>query len=412
MIPRKEESGTVVTVHSTLEEIPAVRWNATAAEGGFYSSHGWLRLFEGSERILDGLEPGYVSLSRAGELVAVAACYTAREPSFSASVDPFREYMEGAGAPPVAEESLYPVTICEPPVGFSNRLLVKRGLDAATRRDVVRRLVEEVLALAAARGSRLVAFGHLPVAEAAEVGAVRRMTPVFALAEATLPLEHGMAGYLKGLNHSRRDNVKAEIRYFEKAGLHFRTMRFSEGIAELVPLFIAHERKFGASLDPGWVTGAFRKMAAGLDESSRLFCALDPAGKTIAGALDFVHDGIYYARFWGVDPESAPKRAALYFNCLYYEPIRAAEAEGVRAIHFGLDAIGAKVSHGCRVRSLWTMLSFANPPDERLQAHLRARSDARLAEQVDALVKIGRDEAWIEGELELAAARALTKAEG
>lgn len=393
-------------VHPSLEAIGPARWSEVAAAGGLFSSHDWLRLFEGEQRMFPGLEADYVVLEEGGAPIAAAACYTARAPgSFSASVDPYKEYLAGGAPPPVAPEALFPVTLCEAPLGFSNRLLVAPAA-AARRRELGATLAAKVREVAAGRGAKLAVFGHLPVDDAQALAAGADVVPAFALAEASLPLDDGFAGYLARLSHHRRDRVKAEIRHFAGEGLTFRTMRFSEVIPELVPLAVALQRKFGNEYDPAFFAGLYRRFAAGLDERSRAFCAMRD-GKMIGAAVFFLHEGVYYARHWGVDPEAAPKKAALYFNCLYHEPVRAAEREGVRRIEFGLDAIEAKVSHGCDVRSLWTLFAFAGPPPPGVAEHLRRRSEERIAEQVAALEGIGRDRARIENELQLAGGRTL-----
>lgn len=401
-------SDLTVTLHRSIAEIGATDWDRLAGDA-FYVSYAWLRQFEGEERLYEGLEPTYVRVAQGENVVGLAPCFTGAKPgSLPFGNNPHRRYLAGGGGPPpFSEESLYPVTLCDAPVGFSNRLLVRHDLAPADRQAVVSRLVEEVMAVARERAANFVAFGFLPVHDAEQICTARpELVPIFCHAEAILAVEGGFEGYLARFSHSRRRNVRVEVRRFEAEGLRFLRPSFADALPQFVPLFVAHEKEYGNVYDPAFVAKTLGRVEKAFANRWRVIAAMR-GDEMVAASVSVLHDGVYYGRFWGVDRARAPKKAALYFNCNYYEPIRAAAEEGVHTLHFGAGTVDAKVAHGCDPRSLWTVVGFTRPPDPKLVGRLRERSETRLQELVASLRAIGRQDPWIDEALQLPAGRAL-----
>jgi predicted N-acyltransferase len=368
---------------ASLDEVPAPVWDSVATSHNFYGTSEWLRPFEGPERNYVSSEPTYVVVTADGEAAAVAPCYLVRRTGrIPPHIDLHGNLFDGE-KPVVTAEELDPYLVCGAPVG-ENRTLLRSGLSHADRASVLRRLVDEVKSLGEERHARVVAFGLRPASEAAELIAVDpTLAPAFGCFDCSLPLPGGgLDGYLSSLGRDRRKNVRQELRYFEEAGLRFERRRFSEVIDVAAPLMAASELKWGITLDVEWLKKAWRRMASVIDHRTRVFCVMK-GEVLVSWTMAFLHGDTYYMRLSGTDEAAVPKRAAVYFNNGFYEPIRASVADGVRTIHYGSDSLPAKVGHGCIVTPLVYLLSWpaSRAASPEVLAHLRDRSSTLIQEE-------------------------------
>ena len=352
--------------HPRLDEIP--EWNQVARGGGLYSSSAFLRYAErGGER--------YLAVRDGGRAVAVAACCLGEaRGALHGPSDPWWLFDRPAPDPEL-EAALYPVLFCGSVRGHSGPLLLDEP-------RALGRLVAAVREEAARRGARAIAFGFLPPDDARALRAVDpRLRPVFALGEAVLDPVASFAGYLAALGGHQRKRARSEMRRFA-ALMRFERRRLSEVIGPLAELFPRWAAKFGHRLTPELIRRTFEKMVeVGLDGQTR--CYLAWQGDLLAGlSLCVRHGDTYYARNFVAHPD-APREAALYFNLNFFEPVRQAEEEGVRAIHYAENSLEPKVQRGCRVRPLWFVLdapALAPGEQERLRAASRARLERAAAE--------------------------------
>jgi hypothetical protein len=381
-----------VTIHTSVEEIPS--WDEVAAPAGFYSSAGWLRLVHQAGT-------HYVAVRQAGAVLGLLPCFLAGKhgvlPAYS---DPAHLLPGGAPDPRVPEELLYPVVFCGAVRGYSNRLLIRSGLDEATRKEVLGHLLEAVRDIGRREAARLIAFGYLPAAEAKElVERDDRLRAIFAESECFAGPLVSFDGYMAGLRSHRRNQTKRLQRRFADNGLRIDQRRLSEVMLPLAELIAAHERHHGVPCTSQEMVDDFElRISLGLEDHIRVFCTWQ--GETlVGGTLFFVHGRTYYSREFAGDFQ-VPREAGVYFNCTFYEPMRVGFEEGMTEIHYGLSALDAKVWRGCRVRPLLFVLDPSNPwtreVNEALVAAARVRLDAEAA-----ILRQYRDEPGIRDELEL-----------
>lgn len=398
----------------SIDEIPAASWDSIAGPAGLYETSDWLRAFEGAERNYPAAEATYVAVFRGPEIVAVAPCYRVRRElgRVPPALDvPSRHFGSGS---PVDEASLHPFLVLGSPVG-ENRLLVRPDLPAGERALAVRRLSDDVRRLAAEEGARLIAIGSLPARDALElVRAAGSWLPVYAGADCHLTVpEGGFEGYLESsLKGHRPRKVRRDVRAFAEAGLTFEQRPFGEVIGEAVPLMVAADRKWGIELDGAWLERSFRRLDRFMAGRTRVLCARHPSGALVSWVCCFVHRGTWYCKFGGADDAGAPKKAAVYFNNVFYEPVRAAHAEGIRQIHYGRGSLATKVAHGCDVLPLVQLVSVPGGNEAAIRAHLGARSRAALGEERAELEAIGFDGARADQTLRVAEVRDVLEAGG
>ena len=405
-VPHRAGDALTVTRYSALDEIPAATWDEIAASATFYSTAEWLRQFEGAGRPYASIEATYLVVRRGGEAVALAQCYTVRR---NAGRVPPRIDLHAAcfgdGAPLTPAE-LDPYLICGSPVG-ENRLLLRAGLPPAERRETLKRVIVAVRELAESTRAKAVAFGILPTEAAAELLALDdSFLPAFGVFDCSLALPGDFDAFLASLGGHRRKRVKADVRHFEQEGLRFETRRLGEISDDAAPLMVLSERKWDVELDVEWLRDAFRKMARLMDHRTKVFC-VRKGSTLVAWAMVFVHRDTYYLRLNGKDDAAVSKRAALYFNNVFYEPMRAAPADGVKTIHYGSGSLVAKIAHGCRVTPLAYLVSVAPDSTARARDAIRAYSRAAIAEERQLLEKSGMSPERVGEELRLEPLRRL-----
>jgi hypothetical protein len=358
------------TIHTTLDEIPS--WDEVSAFAGFYSSAGWLRLVH---------QPGthYIAVRKADTVLGVMSCFLARGngilPAYS---DPAHLLLGVPDDRRVPDDLLYPVLFCGAVRGYSNRLLVRTELDGATRTQVLGLLLAQVQGIARREAARLVAFGYLPAAEAKELADLDdRLRPVFAESECFAGPLVSFDDHLAQMRSHRRNQTRRQLRRFAGSGLRIDQRRLPEVKLPLAELIAGHERHHGSPCTTQEVVDDFElRIALGLEDKIRVFCAWQ--GETLVGStLFFVHGRTYYSREFGGDFQ-VPRDAGLYFNCTFYEPMRAAFEAGMTEIHYGLAALDAKVWRGCHVRPLVFVLGPSGPWPAEVHQVLVAAARARL----------------------------------
>ncbi len=381
-----------VSIHTTVEEIPS--WDEVSAPAGFYSSSGWLRLLH---------RPGthYIAVQEAGVVLGTVSCFLAREPGILPSIsDPAHLLVDLPEEQKPSGDLLYPVLFCGAVRGYSNRLLVRDGLDGATRRQVLGHLLAAVRDLGRREAARLIAFGYLPTAEAKELADLDdRLRPIFAESECfTGPLV-SFDDYMAQMPSRRRNVTKRHLKRFADSGLRIDQRRLPEVMLPLAEMITAHEIHHGSPCTVQECMDDFElRLALGLEDKMRVFCVWQ--GEKLAGAtLFFIHGRTYYSREYAGDFE-APREAGLYFHCTFYEPMRAAFEAGMTEIHYGLTAMDAKVRRGSHVRPLFFVFDPSEPwPAEVHRAFVAAARARRDAE--GEILRQHREAPQIRRELEL-----------
>lgn len=386
------------TIHPSVDEIPS--WDEVAAPAGFYSSAGWLRLVH---------QPGthYIAVTQAGTVLGVMSCFLAARhgvlPPYS---DPAHLIPGGAPDHDVPADLLYPVLFCGAVRGYSNRLLIRTGLDDTTRKQVLGRLVATVREIGQRDAARLIAFGYLPAAQAKElVDQDRRLRAIFAESECFAGPLSSFDDYMATMRSHRRNQIKRQLRRFAETGLRIEQRRLREVLLPLADLIAAHERHHGVPCTSQEIVDDFHlRISLGLEDRIRIFCAWQ-GEDLVGGTLLFVHGRTYYSREFAGDFQ-VPREAGVYFNCTFYEPMRVAYEDGMTEIHYGLAALDAKVWRGCRIRPLVFVLdpsgAWPAQADRALVAAARGRLDAEAA-----ILRQYHDEPHIREQLELDIVEAL-----
>lgn len=387
-----------VTIHTTVDEISS--WDEVSAPAGFYSSAGWLRLVH---------QPGthYIAVKEADTVLGVVSCFLARGPGIlPAYSDPAHLLLGVPDDRRIPDDLLYPVLFCGAVRGYSSRLLIRERLDDTTRTQVLGHVLAAVRDVGQREGARLIAFGYLPAAEAKQLVDIDgRLRAIFAESECVAGPVVSFDDYLAEMRSNRRSQIKKQLRRFADGGLRIDRRRLPEVMLPLADLIAGHESHHGSPCTGQEVLDDFHlRISLGLEDKIRVFCAWQ-GDALVAGTLFFVHGRTYYSREFAGNFQTPPE-VGVYFNCTFYEPMRAAFEQGMSEIHYGLGAVDAKVRRGCRLNPLCFVLDPSRAWTAEASAVLVAAARSRLDAEA-AILRQYRDEPGLRHELEIDVVEAL-----
>lgn len=157
-------------------------------------------------------------------------------------------------------------------------------------------------------------------------------------------------GYVKSAGrHSKRaaTNIRTELNRARRDGLVISEWRPTEvPETELLRLLVDHELRLNARESP-FRPGLFAGLSEALGSDLKVLIAT--RGGRLQGVVAFVRSGDRgYLTYPGLLPETE-RVGSVYFNLLYYHPIRLAIELGLHNIAFGNAALEAKIRRGCNV---------------------------------------------------------------
>lgn len=154
--------------------------------------------------------------------------------------------------------------------------------------------------------------------------------------------------YLARLPKKRRQSARREL----QVGGELHTTRLANCATDVAPLIAAVQRRHSEPVDDAKMEERLGAQAAALPDSALVF-QLRLQARLQASTIAFRCGDELYVRMMGLT-EDAPRGA--YFVAGYYEPIRYAISEGLRRVHFGINACRPKLLRGARLVPLWSFV--------------------------------------------------------
>jgi hypothetical protein len=382
-----------LTVHvlGAVDEITEADWRAVTRGRGFYSSPRWLRLVEDDP----WHDVWYLAVRDEARLLGVLPVYLAtgpRQAAVDAFYDPAAVFVEPSGAGDPARWR--PALVAGGRAGYETELLLRPGLPAATRREVLAAIVARLRRLAKVWGVDATAFMYLTPDAARELGPVLGARPLLATASASVPLAgcDTFDDYLGRLGGHRRRRVRHEIQEFARGGLTIREARLSDTVGVLAPLLAEHHGRYGLAEDGAMLAAHLGRHAEHLDDLARVLLCQD-GGRTVGALLAYEWEDGWYARAVGL----ADGLRGAYFNLVYYEPIRLAVQRGAARYAVGPSTIGAKVKRGAVLEPRWSLLDGTDRVAADISRLSAGWNDQQLKEWDEQLRQIGHEagtETW------------------
>jgi uncharacterized protein len=338
-------------------------------------SYDWLRA---RSRTIKG-RPRFAFVSTAGgsPVVGVAAYLVdgASHPGYDpalvlAAQDlPAADVVEEPGARPALAalraalrepvDRVHPALVVAAP-GRSPGISYGSGLDRDARRMAAEMAAEAVERQAAADAAPLICWLYLLDGQddvLDEVLRDRGYLRAVVDADCYLPVAwDSFDGYLASFKAQRRRGIRREMAALTAAGVRV-DLRGADALGpDLVRLELQWRHKYqrSATYEDTLADHAElrRHMASGL----RVFVA-SRAGRPLGFSVFLERDRTWHGRFGGFDYANRP--LFLYFNLLFYHPLRAALERHVTCIRYSLKSYEEKRSRGC---SLQHVLVYVRPP--------------------------------------------------
>ncbi|MFJ4877352.1 GNAT family N-acetyltransferase [Streptomyces sp. NPDC088745] len=186
--------------------------------------------------------------------------------------------------------------------------------------------------------------------------------------------DRGFDGYLDSVGHSRRRQIRADLRQVTDNGLRFETAPLDRNapLDEIARLLVLHEKKY----DPSYARPPadflpYLALCAQIPGAHVILARLN--GRAVGCHVIFHHADVLWVRLFGVD-ESLRETRSSYFSLMFYEPLRLAHRLGAAAVHLGIAASETKLRRGARLEPLWTVALAGEGTRGRARQGLRARS--------------------------------------
>ncbi len=317
----------VLTLHSSIHEIPAAEWDACAGPDNPFISHGFLSAVEdsGSAGARTGWLPRHAALrDAAGVLLACAPMY--------AKGHSYGEYVFDHGWARAFEQAggnYYPkLQVASPfsPV-TGPRLLIRpgAGVDAATLAG----------ALAQACGEMKLSSVHITFCTAGEYASLGEAGWLQRLGVQYHWHNDGYASFddfLGALNSRKRKSLRRERRDANNAGLVFHTLRGSQiERAHWKAFYRFYESTVDRKWGSAYLTEKFFPLLSERLGDRVVLMLAEHNTKPVAGALNLMGTDTLYGRNWGCLGDFP----FLHFELCYYRAIDFAISQGLKTVEAG-----------------------------------------------------------------------------
>lgn len=336
----------------SLGGVPQARWNDLVGTRSFYLSHQWLAAQDAGQPVA----PRYLIARSGGELVGALPTYLVQHET--------NEFYEPARCADGRWTGRY--LLAGTRRAYTNDVLVRPDLAVGDQRDILRALVEAALDRAEQERVDGVLFLYLGTAAAGRLHAAYPAAhPLLTTAEAILDLPgDGFDDYLGALADKRRREVRREMARFTASGLTVAPIPVDEHWQRLAELFGNVQHRYGHRGDAEqWRRVVQRQTVRVAADTVILGCLA--GDELLGGVVLYPWRGGVHVKLVGFDYPRL-KAAYEYFNLVYYAVIRYAYRHRLSSVHFGREAIEAKLRRGARAAPLWSVAlarGEAGPPD-------------------------------------------------
>ena len=363
-----------LAVHSSIEQIDPVQWNALAGREQPFLRHEFLAALEhgGCVGAARGWLPCPITLSDAAGLAGATAAFL-KDNSFGEFVFDF------AWAEAYARHGLeyYPkLTVAVPFTPATGpRLLVRAGLEPGAVRA---QLLEALRALARERGcssTHALFLTETDRSACAQAGWLLRRDCQFHWSNRGY---RDFEEYLATFTAEKRKKARRERRRVQEAGIRFLTRFGSELDARLLDqIYGFHRETFLRHGHEPYLTRAFfGEIARTLGDGLMVKIAMHGA-RPVAAAVFFWSEAALWGRYWG----AAGEYHSLHFETCYHQGIEFCIERGIARFEPGTQG-EHKVSRGFEPRLTWSAHDIR---DARFRAAIREYLE-READWVEAYV--------------------------
>ncbi|MFI6283033.1 GNAT family N-acetyltransferase [Streptomyces sp. NPDC050988] len=371
--PRAHTSATrsdalTIGVHLGAADFHAQPWDAlTDPDGGFYTSHRWIRSLE----LVHGAQP-VLAAAAEGRLSGVLPTWTSTG-SDTGGLFSLPEMTRGLIAAPSRK-----VLWLGPRRATAAAITCARG---AARTRTLAALMETARRFAADQHLAGAVWPYLSGAQALEAAACHPLAQAVlhtADTAVTVPRD-GMRAIEDAARSKDRRQWRRERSLFTRSGTVEWTTLTADTCTRIAPLLAATRDKYAA---PGGTSLMLRtltaQLASGVARQTAVALARTRDDDTVrAAAVFYRHGTTLYGRYWGTDGKAPPYS---YFNLTLYEAVDWAARHGLRRLHLSVPATAAKRSRGAQTDPL-ALVYLPATPDARIDTRVLHRHNRRTAQE-------------------------------
>jgi predicted N-acyltransferase len=169
--------------------------------------------------------------------------------------------------------------------------------------------------------------------------------------------------------------ARREIKRYERSGVRTEVTSLRDApLDELAQLHTNLMRKYGHEHEVASSLASLEEQRREVGDLGCVFLARDGT-RALGFSLCFQHAGTLYVKTVGFDYVSS---VPLYGNLVFYEPLRVAMREGLRALHFGLSSNQGKLVRGSDALPLYAVLEPFEALDRTRREALERYGERRL----------------------------------
>ncbi len=162
--------------------------------------------------------------------------------------------------------------------------------------------------------------------------------------------------YLGGFNHKTRNIIKREIKNCQDSGVTVSEEKDFEALSEkLSTLYSNLFSKYTSDAKSPYDPLFFQMLSEHAKDKTKVFIA-QKADTLVGFSLSLQHKETLDVYFCGFDYASLGKTDFVYFNLVYYEPIKLAIQRRLKRIHFRIGSEKAKIERGCKSEKTYYFL--------------------------------------------------------
>jgi hypothetical protein len=230
------------------------------------------------------------------------------------------------------------------------RLLLAEGLSEAERAQAIAALLDETVTLARSIGARALAFMFIDAGNWLLTELAGRDYLAFRHATAgVMDIDFtSFDGYLERFSAHRRRRIRSELRSFAAADVTFRRRRLADVLDEITPLGMALESRYGPTDSSVADARRGHEIISNAMGDRAVVLTAEQGGKIRGFVVGLHWQNSLVLRSAGFDYDFKGK-LPLYYGLIFYHAVDYALTEGVRRVHYSIEATQAKRSRGCRM---------------------------------------------------------------
>jgi len=350
-------SARTVKAFKTINSINKEEIDSIADDGFF--TYGWFKTLETSQPMK--IDPLYLIVYEADKIVAFAPCFIDKENHyfiFGPSVMPFMSrFLKMSNKFGLSKKH---VLLCYSPYCYRTKVSLGKNLNECL---VLNDLTKEIDAICKKEKILFSSFLFVSEFDKRLLMHLENMGYHKFFYRNTLYLDvrwRNFEDYLQSLKGDVRKNVRREIKSCKKNGVIIEEMNeFKDLSTTLSDLYSNLLLKYQKNVKSPFSASFYESLSDYAKDKTKVFIA-KKKGVVIGFSICLRQGEILDVFHCGFNYDLMEKSDFVYFNIVYYEPIKWALQEGIRKIYYRITAEDVKYRRGCKPERVYSFVKCHN----------------------------------------------------